>query len=592
MLSEQLFDIFDNLPCSFSVLKEIKSEAGEVEDFIFIYTNTHTLKLLHLKEPQIINRKLTEILPVKTTPLLQYCKEVMKNGIPQIKIKVNDDIDVYIARLNDYLTLSWEQCTEEKLKKSQYILRLLLDHINEGILVSDVINDRVLAVSKWGLEQTIGASIDEILNLSIREYLQRLNTYDVKTGKKAAPEDLSTSQALMGRITRGEEWRVIRPDDSEIIVRINAAPIYNEDGTKIIHTIATWADITEQKKAEQALIESEERFRTLADNITQQVWISDLDGTPVWFNKRWIDFSGYSQEELINISAKEGEHPIYLKDVFQRYYDCIAKKEKWEDIFTLKDSNGDYCWFLSRAVPIYDDNGSLVRWFGTNTDITKQIKLEEDLAERVKEREVLLKELYHRTKNNMQVISSLLSIKSVMVSNPELATVFREMQGRIQAISLVHEKLYRSENLSKIYLPEYIKNLAELLLYSSSIHKSKIKFKYDLDEIAVQIDIAVHCGLIITELILNSIKHAFPGDMMGYIEIKLKQLEDQFIELTISDNGISMKESDFTDDEKSFGLELFRELVNKQLNGTFVLDTSKGVSWTVRFKNKPAHDQL
>jgi PAS domain S-box-containing protein len=357
---------------------------------------------------------------------------------------------------------------QDALAKNQEILNLILDHINEGILVSDAPDARVAAISKWGLETTIAKNKDELFGLSVDKYLDQWDVRDVNTREPISHKDLPVAKAMKGEITHGQEM-LIRQGNNDMFILANAVPIYNKDQSQIIHAVSTWTDITDRKKAEQSL------HQALLD----------------------------------------------LKDAY----------------------------------------------------IT--------IEEKLKEREILLKEIYHRTKNNMQVISSLLSIKASTLENPEIQSVFREMQSRIRAIALVHEKLYKSENLSRISIKDYLRELVQILYHLSSSSQNNIQFNYDLEEINVSVDTAITCGLIVTELVLNSLKYAFPENKKGLIEVKLKKYDDNMVELIISDNGIGMQEQN---EERGMGLLLFKDIAESQLNGTISLDTSKGVSWSVKFK--------
>ncbi|HZW39174.1 MAG TPA: PAS domain S-box protein [Ignavibacteriaceae bacterium] len=349
-------------------------------------------------------------------------------------------------------------------------------------------------------------------------------------------------------------------------------------------------EITDIKRYEMKLKESEERFRTLADNISQLAWMADENGNLFWYNKRWYDYTGTTFEEMNGWGWNKVHHPDHIERVIMNWTQALKDVKPWEDTFPLMSKEGEYKWFLSRALPIYDENGKIFRWFGTNTDITDHKKAEEDLSEAylnieesLKEKEILLREIYHRTKNTLQLISSMLSLRGSVIRNSEIQRIIEDMQDRIRAISLVHEKLYKGNNLSRINLKDYISSLASLLIQKYSMD-SKITLKLDLEEIILLIDSAIPCGLIITELITNSIKHAFPGDMKGNIEIKLRRIENQIIELIISDNGIGLNDSDQNGDT-NLGLQLFKSVAENQLDATTSLKVNQGVEWSIRFND-------
>ena len=174
------------------------------------------------------------------------------------------------------------------------------------------------------------------------------------------------------------------------------------------------------------------------------------------------------------------------------------------------------------------------------TDISARVQAEKKLLTVLDEKNTLLKELYHRTKNNMQVIIAMLNLRSSSIDNEIVSNSFNDMIGRIQSMSLVHEKLYKSENLSVIKLDEYIEELVSLLVNSGTLWDLKIKFKLDLESVSVDIEQAIPCGLIINEHVSNIYKHAFKDLESGEVKISLHKLEEDKIEIIVADNGIGL----------------------------------------------------
>lgn len=168
------------------------------------------------------------------------------------------------------------------------------------------------------------------------------------------------------------------PDGTRRYFTLQARRIEWDDHLAVL--LILW-DITEQKAAEQALRESEDRFRTLADNISQLVWMADPHGNRVWFNQRWYDFTGTTFEDVKGWGWKKVHHPDYVGPVLEKMYRCFERGEAWEDSYPLRGKDGQYRWFLSVAMPIRDEQGKVVRWFGTNTDITEEREAEQALRE-------------------------------------------------------------------------------------------------------------------------------------------------------------------------------------------------------------------
>jgi two-component sensor histidine kinase len=211
-------------------------------------------------------------------------------------------------------------------------------------------------------------------------------------------------------------------------------------------------------------------------------------------------------------------------------------------------------------------------------------KLFNNLKSALKEKEVLLRELYHRTKNNMQVINSLLGLRKESAQDDSVKMILQDMRNRVAAIALVHQKLYQSKDLSNIDLKEYLKDLINLLISSYSDHNN-INLKLDMENISVLIDIAVPLGLIVNELISNSFKHAFPNGMEGEISMFLHRHQNGTIELKISDNGIGIPKGMDILNNETLGVQLLNSIVESQLGGTINLETQNGVTCTIRFND-------
>ncbi len=210
----------------------------------------------------------------------------------------------------------------------------------------------------------------------------------------------------------------------------------------------------------------------------------------------------------------------------------------------------------------------------------------------LKEKEVLLREIHHRVKNNMQVISSLLRLQSRNVKDEQQIEMLKESQNRIKAMALIHEKLYRSKDLANIDFNDYIKNLVNDLFLSYKVSTGKVALKMNIETVSFGIDTAIPCGLIINELVSNSLKYAFPKGKDGEIKISLRTLEEGDIELIVSDNGVSIpKDLDFRNTE-SLGLRLITNLTEKQLQGKVELNRNKGTEFQIKFKEAKYKERI
>ena len=208
---------------------------------------------------------------------------------------------------------------------------------------------------------------------------------------------------------------------------------------------------------------------------------------------------------------------------------------------------------------------------------------EEQIKASLQEKEVLLKEIHHRVKNNMQIITSLLNLQGGYIEDEKYSEMFRECQNRIRSMAIVHEKLYQSENLANIDFAEYIRSLASTLFQTYEAY-GKIALKMNVEDISLSIDSAIPCGLILNELVSNSLKHAFPEGKEGEIKITLRSADENEIELIVSDNGVGIPEDVDIRNTESLGLQLVTTLAENQLDGEMQLNRTEGTEFRIKFK--------
>ena len=234
------------------------------------------------------------------------------------------------------------------------------------------------------------------------------------------------------------------------------------------------------------------------------------------------------------------------------------------------------------------ENGKYNGCLAIILDITERKIAEKELKNSLIEKETLLREIHHRVKNNMQIISSLLSLQSRYITDEEAMEIFQEGQNRVRSMALVHEKLYKSENLSKINIQDYINDMISYLSRSYSLDYNSIKFKINVQDIPLNIDTAVPLGLIITEIITNSLKYAFPAngsfngsEVNGEIEVKLEKKNKNYM-MTIGDNGIGLPEDFDIQNIDTLGLKLVNVLVG-QLKARMEILNGNGTTFKIDF---------
>jgi len=231
---------------------------------------------------------------------------------------------------------------------------------------------------------------------------------------------------------------------------------------------------------------------------------------------------------------------------------------------------------------ITDDEGNISGLLAVSRDITERVKMEEEIQQSLEEKEMLLKEIHHRVKNNLMIIASLLNLQSRYIKDKEALGIFKESQNRANSMALIHEKLYRSTDLKRINFGEYIRTLANDLFRTYTDSSGRINLNIDVEDVMMDINTSIPLGLMLNELISNALKHGFPEGMEGDINIYFNSRDDQY-QLKVGDTGISFPEDVDYRNTDSLGLQLVNNLT-KQIDGQIELDTSQGTEFTITFK--------
>ena len=384
------------------------------------------------------------------------------------------------------------------------------------------------------------------------------------------------------QLTRGSENQ-----DFEL----SASPFYDKDGSLggsiiFLHDVTDWKRLqerlweTERQQATDALRLSEQRHRTILQTAMEGFWKADMQGRLLDVNAAYCRMSGYSQEELLNMSISDLEMIETSDDTVDRIQRIVARGE---DLFESQHRRKDGSIFdVEVSVQYHPNEEGLVVAF--LRDITERKLAEQKMLAALKEKEILLLELYHRTKNNMQVIISMLSLEAARSRSEELKAICKDIANRIYAMAMVHQKLYQSQDLSQINLRDYLQELARMLIQNYCIHPDHIALNFDIEPVEVLIDTATPFGLIVTELITNSLKHAFPGDLCGEVTLRLTRT-DREIELHYSDSGVGVPADFDFRLQKTYGIRSIFALVEHQLRGQVSFEADHGLACHIRFSD-------
>jgi two-component sensor histidine kinase len=290
-----------------------------------------------------------------------------------------------------------------------------------------------------------------------------------------------------------------------------------------------------------------------------------------------------------------------LQNSLDRWTKALTTGSKFEVEYRLKRAvDGVYRWHLGRASPMRDRHGAISQWVGTCTDIDDQKRAEvrlrgayatleqrvrertAELAATLKEREIMLLEIHHRVKNNLQVITSLINMQVREVKDDFSRKALQECQARIQTIALIHEKLYQSKDYSRVPFSEYAKTLATNIFHAAGISPTSIALNLEIEPLSLAVDKAIPCGLLLNELITNALKHAFPNARRGTVRVELRKAGDLEIVLAVGDDGIGLSAHFDPAQSNSLGVQLVTTLV-EQLDGRLEITRAGGTTFSVIF---------
>jgi PAS domain S-box-containing protein len=396
-------------------------------------------------------------------------------------------------------------------------------------------------------------------------------------------------------------WSYITWQSTQSGVAIETRPVLSiiQQKADVEHELSmAQNEIRERKRVEDALRKSEERYRSLFDNMFEGAYQTTPDGKILSANSALQHMLGYDTlEELLREGNARDIHadPTTRNEMVRKLHDT---GELRSEELSLRTRDGRSIIVLENSLAIRDDQGNVIRFEGTLTDITERKFAEKRIRESLEEKEILLKEVHHRVKNNMQIISSLLDLQAGTSDDPRLEEMLSMSQRRIRAMGLIHEQLYTSENFGTIHAPDYIGNLAQYMSQITSTSSLLPDIRVDVEDLTLTIDTAIPVGLIITEIITNAIKYAFPAEWFQdpahtgsdgseavlVISLQSGEMEGHYI-LEVSDNGVGLPESMEFESSGSLGLQLVT-MLTQQLKGTIEVDRSAGTRFRITFASR------
>ncbi|MBD2507719.1 PAS domain S-box protein [Nostoc sp. ATCC 53789] len=511
--------------------------------------------------------------------------------------------------------------TEEVLRESKQRWQLALRGNNDGIWDWNVKTNEIFFSARW--KEMLGYEDHEISN-HLDERMKRVHPDDLDWVTQAVQDHFSQKTPFYTT-----EHRVLCKDGTYKWILDRGQALWDEDGN-VVRMAGSHTDITERKQAEEAvssllnqlenmveertaqltrinqslqteiterqrieeaLRESEERFRATFHQAAVGIAHVAIDGRWLLVNQKLCNILGYTLEELQLLTFQDITHPDDINADLKYFYQILA-----DDIQTYSIEKRYFCkdrsilWVNLTVSLMREPSGEPRYLISVVEDISeRQAALrdrkqwEEQMQASLLEKEVLLKEIYHRVKNNLQVISSLLSLQSAYIKDKHDLVIFQQSQQRIASMALVHEKLYESQDLAKINFGEYIRDLVASLFTAYEVNEDAIALVLNIDKhVFLGLDTAIPCSLIIHELVSNSLKYAFPVGRNGTIYIEINQNQDRQVTLVVSDDGIGLPPNFNFQKIASLGWQLVDALTN-QLSGNINIQGDMGVKCQVTF---------
>lgn len=366
------------------------------------------------------------------------------------------------------------------------------------------------------------------------------------------------------------------------------ASLVRDEHLHPVEAIGYLLDISDRKQAELEIIHNRDLREAIFNESADAIFLVDPKSLLIMdCNQRAVElFEATSKAELINTEGQKLQKyqftPKELKDIARE----MKKQGFWSREIEYITHKGNMFWgsIAAKQISIALKATNLMRV----SDISDRKRSEEQIRRSLEEKETLLKEIHHRVKNNLQIISSLLRMQSRRPLDEATSILFQESQNRVQSMALIHEQLYQSPNLSQIDFREYISSLTNNLFRSYGISQRVISLEIETNQINLVLDMAIPCGLIINELVSNSLKYAFAPGERGKITINLQPASDNTVTLTVSDNGIGIPEALNWENSHTLGLRIVHNLT-KQLKGKITLKRDRGTTFDITFANIKKH---
>lgn len=517
------------------------------------------------------------ILEYKNIPIVFLTSHVEKEVISKVK-----EITRYgyiIKGSNDFILLSSIEMAYElfdshqKTKESEQKFKSLF-HKHNAIMLLIKPDSGEIVDANLSAEKFYGYPLNELKKMNIYQ----INTLDIKLIQKErlrAQKEERNYFIFPHKLSNGE----IRT------VEVHSSPISMENETVLFSIIH---DITDREKTAKALHESEKLYRLLAENSNDVIWTMNLNWEFMYVSPSVFQLRGFTPEEVKKQKPEEVISPSSLpliQEAFSRMLLNVENntvKKHETDYFQVEQPCKDGSTVMTEATArlAQDEDGNFIV-VGITRDITKRKEVEDKIKTLLNEKDLLLKEVHHRIKNNMATIGSLLSLQASTIKDPEASKALKESRDRVKTMSDIYDKLYKTTEYNNLNIKDYLSNIIQDISKSYNL-TNKITIRKDIQDFDIDTKIAFPMGVIITELITNSLKYAFPNNISGIIDISISLLNTSSAILSVSDNGIGIPEHIIRNRDFGFGLNLV-DILSQQIDGSFDISNNDGSKFNIKF---------
>lgn len=571
----------------FKILFEFAPDAYYLSDLKgkFIDGNKMAEKLTGYRKEELVGKNFLKLNLLLPDQIPKAAKLLMKNalglatGPDEFTLNRNDGtkvtvgISTYPVKIKDQTLvlgiardISERKRAEEAIRESEEKFRMLAEE-----------SPNMIFINKKGMVVYANRKCEEVMGYRREEFYSP--EFDFLT--LIAPESIEIIKSSFQKHMQEEdlapyEYSLVTKEGKRIEAIITSKLISYGGGNAILGIVT---DITERKHAEEALRKSEEKYRHLVENTNDVLYATDENGIMTYISPISKSISGFSPSEIVGRHFTEF---IYKEDLarIQEQYKRIISGEIEANEYRVVTKFGDLRWIRTSSRPIFL-SGRFLGLQGVMTDVTDRKRAEEKLKASLREKEAMMREIHHRVKNNLQIISSLLRLQSRSIKSHKLQETFRIAQNRINSMALIHEVLYRSDNLDKINFSEYVKRITNHLFSIFSQEAKQVRLDLDVGEFYLDIDRAIPCGLIVNELVSNSLKHAFSDGESGTVHVKLENKLDRYT-MTVKDTGIGFPADLDIHRIETLGLQLVNDLVH-QIEGSVELQIEGGTTFRITF---------